>query len=619
MSAYKYHFHVQINIRIKSKKIGWNRAYNCTPHTLSIRGLCLYLHMEVHMILNSDYRIVISEKCAESDKYAANMLSEYLRKMTSGASDIKIISDAETERDFEIIIGKTNRKSDDLPLVSQKDDSILVAALKEKLYLDGQSKRAVIYAVVELLEYLGCRFFAEDTEKIPCLEKAEIPYDLYIAKTPAFSYRDVYWTCAYPPELSVKLRLNGALRNEARFGRTLPEYLGGGIQYAGPHFVHTFCMMVPPDEYFEAHPEYFAMINGERSCKHLYTQICLSNPDVLSIVIEKTKQWCRENPDAKIVSVSQNDSFVTESYCTCEKCAAIDAEEGAPSGSLIRFVNKVAQEVEKEFPDVFVDTLAYQYSVQPPKITKPRKNVLIRLCTGGCYTHSIEECEKNTGTREAFEKWSKICDNLYVWDYTTNFLQYLTPFANMAAMRKNIKFFAEHNVRGVFMQGNYQPGKNGEFGELRSYLMAKALWDADCDMDKDAEEFIDTYYGAGAKYIKEYLKYIYEKGRLVHFTWAMPSKDMWAAVIPDSDLEYLDNLWKDAKTAAKTGESPERSFEHVERSELSHRWFKLEAGKGEFSDSDKVDKLTEEFYADCRRLGIERLSEGANIPGIQAG
>ena len=143
------------------------------------------------MILNSDYRIVISEKCAESDKYAANMLSEYLRKMTSGASDIKIISDAETERDFEIIIGKTNRKSDDLPLVSQKDDSILVVARKEKLYLDGQSRRAVIYAVVELLEYLGCRFFAEDTEKIPCLEKAEIPDDLYIAKTPAFYYRDV--------------------------------------------------------------------------------------------------------------------------------------------------------------------------------------------------------------------------------------------------------------------------------------------------------------------------------------------------------------------------------------------------------------------------------------------
>lgn len=561
------------------------------------------------MVIDNNFIIRLCDHGSQPQSYAGKTLSEYLSFMTDGRLTLDIDQKNSNTEKKTINIGKFDSFKSFFPKAELGDDGILIALYRGDLYLCGESDRAVIYSVYEFLEYLGCRFFSVDCEKIPHREKIEVDDELYICKTPDFSYRDVYWTCVYDPILSLKLHLNGALRNQEGYGRRLLDNLGGGVRYAGPHFVHTFYMMLPPEEYFETHPEYFALINGERTCKHLYTQLCLSNPDVLDIITEKTKQWCRDNPDAKIVSVSQNDSFVIESYCTCEKCAAIDREEGSPSGSLIRFVNKVAERVEEEFPDVYIDTLAYQYSVKAPKYVKPRKNVIVRLCTGGCYTHPIDECEQNRATKEAFEDWSRICNKLYVWDYTTNFLQYMAPFANMAAMRKNIKFFRAHNVKGVFMQGNYQPGENGEFGELRSYLMAKALWDADCDMDALAKEFIETYYGGGAKYIMEYLKYIYSHGLEVHFNWAMPSSAMWAKVIPDSDLPMLDNIWKMAKA-----ESCGIALEHVRRSELSHRWYKLEACKGEFADEKTREQRQNEFYKDCAELGVERVSEGANIP-----
>ena len=63
---------------------------------------------------------------------------------------------------------------------------------------------------------------------------------------------------------------------------------------------------------------------------------------------------------------------------------AVDAEEGARPDSLLRFVNAVAADIEDEFPDVAIDTLAYQYTRKPPRTSRPRPNVIVRLCSIEC-------------------------------------------------------------------------------------------------------------------------------------------------------------------------------------------------------------------------------------------
>ena len=89
----------------------------------------------------------------------------------------------------------------------------------------------------------------------------------------------------------------------------------------------------------------------------------------------------RRDPDATFYGVSQND---WRGYCECTNCAAVDAEEASHAGTMVRFVNAIAEAVEKEFPGKFIETLAYQYTRKPPKITKLRHNVIPCLCTIEC-------------------------------------------------------------------------------------------------------------------------------------------------------------------------------------------------------------------------------------------
>ncbi|MBQ9151671.1 MAG: DUF4838 domain-containing protein [Clostridia bacterium] len=506
-------------------------------------------------------------------------------------------------------------------------DGLKITVKNGKITLSGGNGRGVLYAVYRLLELLGCRFYAEDTEVIPTLTPDEVaaalPEGLDITEVSPFEFRDLYWTCTYRPDFAVKRRINAGLAGGGSHRRDISPEWGGCIGYAGPHFVHTFERLVPAEEFFESHPEYFSMIDGQRTAKHLYSQLCLSNPEVLAIVIERVKGWLRANPLAEIVSVSQNDSFVIGSYCTCPACAAVDAEEGSPAGSLIRFVNAVAEAIEPEFPQVAIDTLAYQYSTVPPKLTRPRHNVMVRMCTGGCSSHAIDECDRNGGTRSWIEGWEKICDRLYIWDYTTDFAQYLNPFPNLPTHQRNAQFFANHNVKGVFEQGNYTGGKSGEFGELRSFILTEVLWDP--DKTPDTAGFMEAYYGAGAPFVQKYLDYIHEKVKDLHFNLVISAANLWNPLIPDGDIPMLDALWADAYKAALNGGTTAGGFgipaelaaRHVERSALCHRWFKLDGKRGEFADESAFEGLMNAFYADCKLLEVTRLNEGADVPWVE--
>lgn len=555
------------------------------------------------MKITNNCNITVPHNSCDAIKYAAGELKAYITKMLP-LCEVTVSDAAKNYPTPQIYFEISYEKPNDAFRIYEKDGSI---------YISASSERSAIYAAYALLEYIGCRFFAPDTEKIPVLDSIELESNIEIQESSPFEYRDIYWNCAFDTAWSLKAKLNGACKNTRNMGRNLPENVGGGFNYAGPYFVHTFSLLVPPSEYFDTHPEYFSEINGERTSKHLYSQLCMTNKEVVSISAKKACEWLRQNPDRKMVSISQNDSFVLESYCTCNECKKIIDREGAPSGALIHFVNSVAEEIEKEFPDAIVDTLAYQYSVAPPKYLRPRKNVCVRICTGACNSHPIESCEKNIHVKAAFEKWSAVCDKLYVWDYTTNFAQYLTPYPNFTAIPTNVKFFQRHNVKGLFMQGQYQGGNNGEFGELRSYMISRLLWNPDTNVEKDVCEFICEYYGKAAPYIFDYLEFINEKGNNMHAACAFLCKNEWNGLISDDELHYLDNLWRNAISVC----SDEKTLAHTSRSSMCHEWFKLDCERGEYSDISEKTQSTQAFYEKCKELGIERLSEGVGIPSPQ--
>lgn len=563
---------------------------------------------------DAKYVIVLSKNALPAEKTAVHELCKYLELIT-GTAPKAYYDDELAPRKNEIVVGRTNREdasfSVDRSVVGE--EGLIIKWNGSKVFLTSQAKnngRGTLYAAYEFLRQLGCEFYAKDTETVPSAKTLTVGKKDSFQESP-FENRDLYWACSYDEDLSAKLRLNACM---SRYMRNIGQDRGGMRTYAMNKAVHTFYQLVPPEEYFETHPEYYAEIDGVRTCKHLYSQLCMSNPEVVRIAIAKVKEWLRADPTARIVSVSQNDSFVIGSYCTCEECRKINEEEGSPAGALLRFTNAVADGIKDEFPDVAVDMLAYQYSCTPPKKTVPRDNVIVRYCTGACYPHPIDECPNNASVKSCLTNWNEICNRLYVWDYTTNFAQYLCPIANFYSLQPNMKFFRDHGVKGVFEQGMYQNGESGEFGELRSYVLAKLMWNPDEDLEALIDNFMAAYYGPGARYVREYFDLLHKRvlDCGVHFGPAFACSDRLKDLFSEADLKHLDEVWQNAVDACKPDSKEQK---HVLRSQISYRFYKLDCRVDEFARD--FDKENVKFHADCHKLGVERISEGADVPWIE--
>src|SRR5690606_23536657 len=152
--------------------------------------------------------------------------------------------------------------------------------------------------------------------------------------------------------------------------------------------------------------------------------------------------------------------------------------EGSPSGSIIHFVNQVAA----HFPDRVISTLAYEYSRKAPATLRPAGNVHIMLCSIEVNRdRPIPEDPPSADLRRDVEEWSRIADDIIVWDYVIQFRNLVSPFPNLHVIQPNLQFFADHGVKAMFEQGNREVG--GEFAELRAYLISKLMWNPALDVD----------------------------------------------------------------------------------------------------------------------------------------
>lgn len=434
-------------------------------------------------------RVVVVEDAGETEKYAAWRLAFFLHIVTGG--DFPIGAGA-PPTEARLLVGGGAAQLAGPPFMSAalKEEEILVRAQGRDLILAGGSPRGTLYAVFTFLEdVVGCRWWTPAAWHVPRKRSLSVkPFSIRFA--PPLEYREPFWFVAFSPEWASWMKANGM-----RAGGD--EERGGKHVYEG--FVHTFYSLIPPAQYFNDHPEWFSEIKGQRT--HENAQLCLTNEEMRRELVKNLKEKLRLNPKATISSVSQNDCF---NNCTCARCRAVDEEEGSPSGSLLRFVNAVAADIEAEFPQVAIDTLAYQYTRKPPRMTRPRSNVIVRLCSIECSFSKPLDDPRNWAFLEDLEGWSRIADRLFIWDYTTNFAHYIQPHPNVQVLGPNIRLFIRNNVRGIFEQGAYQSW-GSEMAELRAWLLAKLLWNPVLDQVKLRQEFLAGYYGPMAGDISQYL------------------------------------------------------------------------------------------------------------------
>lgn len=425
----------------------------------------------------------------------------------------------------------------------------------EYVNIIGGNGRGVFYGAVRFLEdFAGVRFFTHELETYLDVPVA-LPETVLIDYSPVFEYRYTSWySTTRDPLFCVKSGLNG---NHGG----ITEDLGGHLSYASGLGVHTLGTLTDTSY---PYPGY-----APNPCLALTSAEGQEN---LQKVIQNVRAALEKDPTANIVSVSQTD---TEEHCECEYCLAIEAEEGSPAGVLLRFVNAVADNLKEDYPNLTIDTLAYKYTRKAPTQTVPRDNVCIRLCSIEChFNHPLttESCKTCSAFREDIIAWNKICNNLYVWDYTTDFSYYISFFPNLHVLRENMRFYADHHVKGMFEQGNGQ-GLSGEFGELRGYLLSKLMMNPYMSAEeysRHMDEFLAAYYGAGWKNIRAYIDQLSTLAldgpghTIYHQPFTAISSTLYRA------LEKGINKWWNA--AEK--EAGDR-LEYVKRSRLHWRYMEL--------------------------------------------
>ncbi|MBK6814728.1 MAG: DUF4838 domain-containing protein [Saprospiraceae bacterium] len=550
---------------------------------------------------NTLYRLVLPVHATKNELYAAEVLQKYILQISGAA--LPILHSDQGISPYEILIGQNERLNEldrVIDLNGLKKAGFHILTDQTRLIIAGGLDKGSLYGVYTFLEnYLQCRLYSPGVKIIPKQTQIVLPA-IDDRQVPVIDFRDTHYKVTWDKEYIDWHKLN----HDEQGGRS-----------AWGSWVHTFNDLLPPDIYYQDHPEYFAEVRGKR----IPTQPCLSNPAVLEIVNQNLRKKIAENPGAQYWSVSQNDN---RDYCTCDQCRKIDESQGSPSGSIIRFVNEVAA----QFPDKLISTLAYEYGRHAPKTLIPAENVNIMLCSIEALRHKpIAEDSASMDFVKDLEDWGRIAKDIIIWDYVIQFPNLLAPFPNLHVLQPNIQLFVKNGVNAMFEQGNREVG--GEFAELRAYLISKLLWDPNLSVDSLMEDFLYGYYGAAGSSIKKYIvemeTALRQSGKPLRI-FGSPIEADQSYLTPDL-LKRYNILFDEAEMAVKDSAS---LLERVRISRLPIQFAIMEQAKknwtgeqGLFVKQDNqwevrtsIRAMIDPFTDLCIRQGVTRVKEWSTSP-----
>ncbi|HTL29792.1 MAG TPA: DUF4838 domain-containing protein, partial [Tepidisphaeraceae bacterium] len=546
--------------------------------------------------------IIIPTEANTMEKKAAEDLQYWLKQMTGAHVGVKFDLKVKPKGSMIISIGKTKLLADAaLPDHDLQDDGYSIAEVDGNLYLTGGRARGIVNAVYAMLEEdIGCRWYDNGEPRLPRSNtlKVQVVPRTYV---PQLRLRDPFYKVSFDPVWSLRNRTNAP---DAK----VPEEQGGHIDY-DDMFVHTAAKLVPAAKYFKDHPEYYFL---DKSGKRNPAQLCATNPEVANIVIEAVRKTLKEHPETEIISVSKNDSG-GDQLCQCENCKKVrDAEGGAEMAVQLVLVNKVAEAIEKDYPRVTIDTLAYLDTIAVPKTMRPRKNVAIRFCNdapgswGKPFT-AAEDCPV-AGIAKA---WSAAHNRIYVWDYNVNFSHYLAPMPNMNVIARNIKFWVANHAEGVMTQGGYQSCAERDW--MRSWVIAKLMWNPTLDQQALVDDFINGYYGKAAPAIAEYDALLVKAGEDHAKELASPPGGIrYPMDIVFLSKDFLDRATALMKKAHELAGDDQALQKKVDRAELPILYVKVARGPKFVGDEygavlDRFDKLAHEQDASYLQEGGKDL------------
>ncbi|NLO05981.1 MAG: DUF4838 domain-containing protein [candidate division WS1 bacterium] len=385
----------------------------------------------------------------------------------------------------------------------------------------GERPGSLLHGVYALLETLGCRWLhpRDGGEIIPRIPRIELALGEHIAE-PAMTHREL--TNLYAIDREYPLHIDWMAKNRlSRFMAFLnmPGSLEAYRDLIEPELSlrdmdatlghHSFRFLLPPEEHFAEHPEWYALIGGARSPDG---QLCTSNPEVVERVAERICALFGEFPAVEMFGLWPNDGF---GWCECEECARIEEqrpsqfrpEQPRRTETYLRFVNSVAERVAEEHPDRRLSALVYVNYADAPENVRPAENVAICFAAfQRCLKHPLGpdvECDRgNAAYAREFQRWREITPgDLYVFSYLTQIHTLSLPYPIHEMIAQNQRWLVDAGCDGFTAE--FVPEEWGAFG-ANLYLMARLAWQPELDVEAWLGGHDELIFGPAAESIGEY-------------------------------------------------------------------------------------------------------------------
>ena len=291
---------------------------------------------------------------------------------------------------------------------------------------------------------------------------------------------------------------------------------------------HTWGMLISPDQYGQDHPDYFAQVNGSHqeslrnwTGKH-GGQLCTTNPDVITLMVEKIRQFFDSHPEYDVFSISPNDG---SAFCECDRCIALDVACGNPppedhhglaqdmmsdtfrddadttaptrritgaiTDRIFTFANQIAEQIAVSHPDKLLLLLVYSSYREPPRKTKLAKNVIAQFCVS-CHQHFNNDHRQND--HRNLQALGENAGELGIYEYYDQgaWPGVIRLFPDL--IKDSVSSFRDMGVRHYQTQAGSGFATNG----LNLWILAKVLWDPSVDVDQALTLYCRKAFGPAA-------------------------------------------------------------------------------------------------------------------------
>ncbi|MBQ6471760.1 MAG: DUF4838 domain-containing protein [Victivallales bacterium] len=431
--------------------------------------------------------LIMATGKTEAETTAVELLEEYLGKLTGGSMDVTVAG--RTPVTFRLDIE---------PAIAQGRDGWRISTKESVVTLSGSNGRSVLHAVSHFLEDdCGVWFFNPHEELVPEAHALTLP-SLHASGIPFFGYRHVF-RGETRQEDGGRFAALRRLNNDD--GGRITHRFGGCVGFGPPRFVHTMWSYVPEEMHFEAHPEYFALVDGVRRAGR-ESQLCFSNRELPDVIYRQLMTYVAQGerkpnrPFFYDISINDNGN-----YCHCGTCTELVRKHGH-SGALLHLLNPIARKLRETHPDLWITTLAYDFTREAPREIVPEKNIIVRLCPNINQAASLLDSDNADFLRQ-LTTWAKACQNLFVWDYAETYTKggIGMPFASELHYADRYRLYAENGVKGIMWEHPFE--HDADMFELKFHLETRLMEDPYADAAQLTRRFMRAYYGPAAPHILE--------------------------------------------------------------------------------------------------------------------